>query len=143
MRAIEEEFDSLEKSGSYTELDQSSAIDPTTKTLPSGIILKMKRDERGSPSRFKARLVARGNLQRLISGEYAELHAPVACFDLFRILLVLSAEFGWTRCHIDIKSAFLYAKLPSTMKILLKLPSIDGIMRANGDTVIMIKSLYG
>ena len=143
IKAIEEEFNSLQKANTWHSEPLDNPVKQPANVPPSGIILKLKRDEMGKPSRFKARLVARGNLQRLYNEHYADLYAPVACFELFRLLLTLAAAFGWSRCHLDIQSAFLYAKLPDTLSIWLKLPSIIGITSANGSTVKLYKSLYG
>lgn len=136
--AIEDEFQTVEDAGTYVD----STV-PDKRPIPSGIILKLKRDFRGFTARFKARLVARGNLQYVEDNSYAARYAPVACFDLERILLSLSASFGWIRHQVDVKGAFLYSVLPDTTSIWLKLPNINGIEWANGRVVRLIKSLYG
>lgn len=137
-QAINEEFETIQSAGTYKETESTP-----TRALPSGIILRLKRDEDGKPARFKARLVARGNLQTVTDSSYASRYAPVACFDLVRILLVLSAAFGWSRHQVDVKGAFLYSKLPETTNIFLRLPSIDGVPGATGNVVKLLKSLYG
>ena len=136
--AIEEEFQTIEDSGTY-----EVATEVSDRPIPSGVILRMKRDAEGRPARFKARLVARGNLQYVRDSSYASRYAPVACFDLVRVLLVLTASFGWSRHQVDVKGAFLYAPLPTKEQIWIRLPSIDGVDRANGQVVRLLKSLYG
>lgn len=44
---------------------------------------------------------------------------------------------------MDVKGAFHYAPLPSKEQIWIRLPSIDGVDRANGQVVRPIKFLYG
>lgn len=136
--ALKEEFRTLKQANTWKS-------DPIAKgrVLPSGVILKLKRDEKGLPARFKARLVARGNLQDVGQSSYTNRYAPVACFDLVRILLALSAGFKWARCHVDVKGAFLYAQLPEKHDIWMRLPKIDGISEADGSVVKLIKSIYG
>ena len=75
--AIREEFATVTKAGTYVRDSK-----PPERALQSGIILKLKRDQDGHPARFKARLVARGNLQNVLGTSYANRYAPVACFDL-------------------------------------------------------------
>ena len=99
--AIQEEFSTITAADTYEETTEAPS-----RALPSGVILKLKRDAHGKPSRFKARLVARGNLQKVDERAYESRYAPVACFDLVRILLALSAAFGWSRHQIDVKGAF-------------------------------------
>ena len=50
----------------------------TGKALPSGIVLRLKRDQKGRPARFKARLVVRGNIQPVDENAYEKKYAPVA-----------------------------------------------------------------
>ena len=136
--AIVEEFKTLEKAGTWIKQKTS-----TKNVLPTGMVLRLKRDEHGLPSKFKARLVARGNLQR--NGDYTQenRYAPVASFDLVRILVALSASFGWKRHQKDVKGAFLHSRLPIDTDIWIKLSKIDGIPAADGSVVKLVKSLYG
>lgn len=136
---MKEEFDTLRKAHTWAECDK---VPEDAEVIPSGMILRLKRDEDGKPARFEARLVARGNLQNDDALSFSDLYAPVACIELVRLLLTISVAFGWTRHHLDIKGAFLYATLPESTKICLKLPFIKGVEEANGRIVRLRKSLY-
>lgn len=92
--------------------------------------------------KFKSRLVARGNLQSN-TAPYTERYAPVACLDLVRILLVISAARDWDRCQLDVTGAFLYSSLPEDMKIWVRLPVLPGVPGADGTVRRLLKSLYG
>lgn len=59
LTAVEEEFSTLLSNGTWKTF---SNIPTNTRILPSGVILRLKRDFTGLPARFKARLVARRNL---------------------------------------------------------------------------------
>lgn len=83
--AIQEEFDTITNANTHEEVSHSPR-----KALSSGVSLTVKRDQEGQPARLKARLLARGNLQAVDEGDYESHYAPVACFDLVRILLSLS-----------------------------------------------------
>ena len=135
--AIEEEFKTLEKAGTWIK-----AKSFTKNFLPTGVVLRLKRDEHGLPSKFKARLVARGNLQMNDDYTQEKRYATVASFDVVRILVALSASFGCKRHQIDVKGGFLNSRLPNDTDIWIKLPKIDGIPAANGSVVELVKSLY-
>ena len=136
--AITEEFMNLLKLKTWSE----ESHPPGAKAIPSGIVLKLKRDADGKPCRFKARLVARGNLQDDMF-DFGELYAPVACIEVVRILLAVAYAKGWEVHHVDIKGAFLYARLKETRPTYIRLPKLKFIPHANGLIVRLHKSLYG
>lgn len=88
--AIQEEFSTLHEAKTWKE---ENTVPSDAEIIPSGIILRLKRNESGNPSRFKARLVCRGNMQK---GPISNLekYAPVACIESVRLLLPLSVCFG-------------------------------------------------
>lgn len=63
------------------------------KPVPIGLILNIKHSEEGKPARFKARLVARGNLQLRHDRSPKNFYAAVISFDLVRLLVIISAAF--------------------------------------------------
>lgn len=92
----------------------------------------------GQVVRFKARLVARGFNQK--EGiNYNQTYVPVARFDTVRFLLAISAIFGWTTRHIDIKSAYLNGYLKE--EIYMRLPALN----KNEETKIvkLLRPIYG
>nr|GFB80553.1 putative ribonuclease H-like domain-containing protein [Tanacetum cinerariifolium] len=86
-------------------------------TLPDGKqaigtkwILKNKRDARGIVCRNKARLVAQGHRQE--EGiDYTDVFAPVARIKAIRLFLAFASFMGFMVYQMDVKSAFLYAKI--------------------------------
>ena len=138
LKAIEEEFNTLRSAKTW---DENCFPPAHAKVLPSHIILKLKRDENGRPKRFKARLVVGGNHQKLVL--YIELYAPVACIDAVRILLAVAVSQGWVTLHLDIKGAFLYARLGNEEEIWVRLPAIPGSTDRSSKVVKLRKSLYG
>lgn len=139
LKAIEEEFDTLTKNGTWV---VRSRPPPDMRPLPSGVILKLKRDSLGRPARFKGRLVARGNFQSK-DVDYLEIYAPVACIELVRTIITIAIAMGWDIEQVDVKGAFLHATLPKDERVFILLPKIKGISSANGQLVELIKSLYG
>jgi hypothetical protein len=73
-------------------------------------VFKLKRDEAGAIVKHKARLVARGFVQR--EGiDFDDTFAPVARMESVRLLFALAAWEDWRVHHMDIKSAFLNSDL--------------------------------
>lgn len=137
--AITDEFANLFKNKTW---DATAVPPPRTKVIPTGIVLKLKRDADGNPSRYKARLVARGNFQEDCF-DFGELYAPVACIESVRVILAVASVRGWSVHHLDVKGAFLYAPLQDADEMWIRLPSIPEIAQASGTVVKLRKSLYG
>jgi hypothetical protein len=69
-------------------------------------VFKLKRDEAGAIVKHKARLVARGFVQR--EGiDFDDTFTPVARMESVRLLFALAAQEGWRVRHMDVKSTFL------------------------------------
>lgn len=142
IQAIQEEFKTIKDNGTWTDVDKHDKLLNTLEVLPSGMVLRIKRDATGKIARYKARLVVRGNLQSNES-DYAALYAPVACIELVRLMLSISVAKDLHVDQLDVKSAFLHAALPGKDRIFIKLPKIPGVASAKGQTVRLRKSLYG
>lgn len=72
------------------------------KVPPSIIILTLKKDEKGIPARFKARLVALRNIQDDI-GALMELYTRVICIKLVWALLTVAEVKGWSIRQVDFR----------------------------------------
>jgi hypothetical protein len=85
-RAMLEEMRSIEENRTW------ELVDPPAGCRPIGLkwVFKVKRDERGAIVKHKARLVARGFVQR--EGiDFEKVFAPVARMESVRLLLALAA----------------------------------------------------
>ena len=140
--AINEEFKTIIDSKTWTDDEKTSPPVHGQRILPTGIILRVKRDEMGNISRFKARLVVRGNFQNEFE-DYAELYAPVASIELVRLIITIAIRSGLVINQLDVKGAFLHALLPESDCIWIYLPKVEGVPNANGRIVKLRKSLYG
>jgi hypothetical protein len=101
-------------------------------------VFKLKRDEFGAIIKHKARLVARGFLQR--EGiDFDDAFAPVARMDSVR-LLALAAQEGWRVHHMDVKSAFLNGDLK---EVYVHQPPGFAILDKEGKVLRLRKALYG
>jgi hypothetical protein len=109
-KAMMEEMKSIEENHTW------ELVEALAGCRPIGIkwVFKVKRDEHGAIVKYKARLVARGFVQRE-GVDFEEVFAPVARMESVRLLLALAAGNGWEVHHLDIKSAFLNNDLAKTV----------------------------
>lgn len=133
IQAVEEELNNLERLNTWKVVEP-----PMSKNcIDSKWIFKLKHDENGQIARYKARLVARGFTQK--EGiDYFQTYAPVARFAIIRVLLAMSATFGWMTRHVDIKSAYLNGHLKE--ELYMRLPALR-----NNETKIvkLLRPIYG
>jgi hypothetical protein len=102
-------------------------------------VFKLKRDEVGAIIKHKARLVARGFLQR--EGiDFDDAFALVARMESVRLLLSLAAQEGWCVHHMDVKSAFLNGDLK---EVYVHQPPGFAIPDKEGKELRLRKTLYG
>jgi hypothetical protein len=73
-------------------------------------VFKVKRDAAGAVIKHKARIVAKGYVQRE-GVDFDEVFAPVARLDAVRLLIAIATKLKWKLHHLDVKSAFLNGEL--------------------------------
>ena len=95
-------------------------------------------DKYGWPTKTKARLVARGDEQRM-NFDFGELFAPTVAVSRVRLLTAMACELDLDLCHFDIEQAFVQSDLEEN--IYMHLP--QGCGRMSGKIVRLNKSLYG
>jgi hypothetical protein len=86
-------------------------------TLRSFLLLSEKTDPKGQFERVKARLVANGAEQLT----WEETSSPTASVSTLFMVCSVAASRGYQIATSDIRNAYLNAKLPSKMNIILKL----------------------
>lgn len=74
--------------------------------------------------------------------DYLELYEPVAHIELVRTMLAVATAKGWEVHQVDVKGAFLHAKLPESDRIWVKLPTVEGLSSVCGKSLQLQKSLY-
>ena len=102
----------LEEMKAIEENKTCQLVDPPPGCHPISLkwVYKVKRDELGAIVKHKARLIARGFVQR--EGiDFEEVFAPVARMESIHLLLALAAAKDWRVHHLDVKSAFLNGEL--------------------------------
>lgn len=131
--AMEDEIRSICKNKTWDLVD----LPKNKKAIGCKWVYKLKLDENGRVSRYKARLVAQGFSQKY-GEDYDEVFAPVARSATFRVLMSIAGVKGYCVRQFDIKTAFLYGDIEE--EIYMKQPQGFTI----GDKVCKLKkSLYG
>lgn len=108
------------------------------KIIDSKWVFRVKMDESEKIYRFKARLCARGFLQR--EGiDFHETFAPVIRYDSLRLILAEVAAQDLELLQFDVQTAFLYGKLDET--VYMEVP--EGLNVGQDLVCKLNKSLYG
>ena len=132
----------LEEMKAIEENETWELIDPPLGCRPIDLkwVYKVKRDKLGAIVKHKARLVARGFVQRE-SIDFEQVFASVARMESVHLLLALAAAKDWRVHHLDIKSAFLNSELAETVFVRQRLGfTIKG---AEHRLLRLCKVLYG
>ncbi len=134
--AMRKEYLGLEAMGTWEVADLPTGAN----TVDTKWVLKIKTDADMVPTKYKARLVARGFTQR--EGiDYEEVFAPVAPMDAVRGVLALAAIHDWEVDCIDVAQAYLNSTLHH--EVYLKPPEGFSSHVPQGKALKLIKGLYG
>ncbi|MBW0518195.1 hypothetical protein O181_057910 [Austropuccinia psidii MF-1] len=131
--AIRMELSNMKDMGVF----EITPIPPGQHVLGGGWVFAVKTDPTRR-RRFKARYVARGNLQRPTE-DFANTFAPTASFTSLRLVLMLAAKNSWLVSTFDFVSAYLNAPIDETLWI--RPP--EGLHIPLGHGCLLKKALYG
>ena len=101
-------------------------------------VFKITRNPDNSVDKYKARLVARGFIQRE-GRDFKEVFAPVVRMDSIRLLFSICVQYDLDYIQFDIATAF----LNGTIEEVLYLKPPEGVTVPEGCTLKLNKSLYG
>jgi Reverse transcriptase (RNA-dependent DNA polymerase) len=132
-KAMNEELKSIKENQTWELTD----LPPGRTAVGSKWVFRIKRDESGKISLFKARVVAQGFSQKY-GVDYVEVFAPVVRNSTVRMLLSVAGVKKFTVRQYDVKTAFLNGSLEE--EIYMKPP--QGF-ETNGKVLRLKKSLYG
>lgn len=99
-KAMDIELKSLTENNTWDVIDKPENCD----VIDSKWVYRIKRENQGKVSNFKARLVARGFQQ--IGLLFEDIYSPVAKLNTFRLLLAISVNYGWVIFQMDVCNAF-------------------------------------
>ena len=109
------------------------------KIVGSKWVYNVKKDADGNVERYKARVVARGFIQK-IGEDYDENFSPVVRLDSCRALTGLAAKHSYKLPQMDVTTAFLYGALEKN--VYMKQPD-RFIQKGRGKVVCKLNcSLY-
>ncbi|UYV63360.1 hypothetical protein LAZ67_2003844, partial [Cordylochernes scorpioides] len=132
--AMNEEMNSLTENDVY----ECTTLLPGQNPIDCKWVLKTKLNSKGEITRYKARPVAKGFVQKK-GIDYEETFSPVARHDTIRTLLAIAANEDLKLVQFDIKTAFLYGDLQD--QIYIKQP--EGFNNGTDLVWKLKKSLYG
>jgi hypothetical protein len=104
--AMENEIQSIVKNKTWT----LTELPPGHRPIGLKWVFKLKKNADGEVSKHKAKLVAKGYVQKQ-GIEYDEVFAPVARIDTMKLILAMAANRGWEVHHLDVKLLFLNGEL--------------------------------
>ena len=110
--AMHEELDSIVDNSTWELVE----LPPGHRAIGLKWVYKVKRDENGNIVCHKARLIAKGYVQRA-SVDFDEVFSPIARMESVRLMLALAAHQGWEVHHMDVKSMFLNGELKEEVYI--------------------------
>jgi len=141
-KAMDDEMLSMSRFGVYKRVPKSAARG--RQVLGCKWVLKRKRDQYGHITRYRARLVAQGFLQRPYdSYDPDATYSPVVHRDTLRLFLSLCAAENLQVFQTDVKAAFLQADLAE--KIYLRAPPGYNYKTADGEDEVLelSRAIYG
>ncbi|KAK8999927.1 hypothetical protein V6N11_082065 [Hibiscus sabdariffa] len=106
LEAMRSEMDSMSENQVWTLVEPPEGIKP----IGCKWVFKKKTDMDGNVQTYKGRLVAKG-FRHIHGVDYDETFSPVAMFKSIRILLAIAAFHDYEIWQMDVKTAFLNAKL--------------------------------
>jgi hypothetical protein len=131
MKAMLKELETLKFMGTYEVINRPE----NTKLLPLKWVFSYKLDTNGCITKYKARLVARGDLQAPTNDD---VYASTLAYRTLRILLAIIAYFNWETLQLDAINAFLNSLIRG--QIFTELP--PGFSN-EGHCWKLLKALYG
>jgi len=134
--AMLDEMTSIEASGTWELVKAPSHIKP----IGLKWVYKTKKDAAGIVTKHKARLLAKGYIQRQ-GIDFDEVFAPVDHLEFVCLLLAHAACERWAVHHMDVKSAFLNNVIQEEVYV-AQPPGF--VLRSHEQKVLrLVKALYG
>jgi hypothetical protein len=119
LAACDEELDSIKNLGVFRLVPRNAA---TGRTIIDGkFVFRLKRDQHGTPVRWKARFVVKG-YSAIYGIDYNETTSPTMRMETFRMVAHVAAVNGWVLHQVDIKTAFLQGTLEPGEEVYMKQP---------------------
>ena len=134
--AWEKEISRLEAAHTWELVDPP----PGAPIIPCGNMLKTKRGPDNEVVEYRFRIVAGGHKQRK-GIDYEESFSSAAKMPSTRVILAHAAQHDWEIHQVDVKSAYLYAKLDEV--VYMRPPAGYLKKGEEGKVCRLLKCLYG
>lgn len=134
--AMRKEIEAVEKNKTW----KLTELPPGHKPIGLKWIYKIKRDTDGKIIKHKARIVAKGYVQKK-GVDFEEIFALVTRLETVRLLLALAAKNNWEVHHLDVKTAFLNGEIQEEVYVIQP----EGFVKKGKENMVykLIKALYG
>ncbi|WJX45884.1 hypothetical protein P8452_32732 [Trifolium repens] len=133
---MNEELRSIEKNNTWDLYDLPS----DKKAIDVKWVYKAKQNPEGKIIKYKARLIAKGFLQKQ-GLNYDEVFSPVARHETIWLVIALACSKRWPLFHLDVKSTFLNGPLEEDVYV-KQPPGFE--LKGKDDKVLKLhKALYG
>ncbi len=135
-KAVESEYFSLTDSSTWEHVPYLGTI----KVIGSMWKFKLKRDSTGIITKYKARLVARGDQQK---PDWNSVFPPTVRYTSLSVILAIACIIDWEIEQMDVASTFLHADVES--EIYMEQPQGYGAYGEKGQPLVchLKKALYG
>ena len=134
--AAQSEFDGCVSQGTWNLVERSS-LPSDTNIIPVKWVFKIKTDENGVITKYKARITPKGFKQRH-GVDYFEVFANTGKYKTLRVALAIAARRDMELRQLDVPQAFTQAVLDED--VYMEMP--EGF-KVNGMVCQLLKSLYG
>ena len=108
-KAMIAEMNSMGKTKTFQKLKRKN-LPIGRKPIGCKWVFKLKKDENGNVTKYKARIVAKGYSQKF-GTDYEHTFAPTVKISAVRILLTIAAKYDLELKHLDISTAYLHGDL--------------------------------
>jgi Reverse transcriptase (RNA-dependent DNA polymerase) len=120
--AMDKEIGALLSKYTFQRVLRMIAIEKNAEIVGTTWVFKRKRRPDGTIVKNKARLVVRGDQQKVVGRTIDEIYAPVVEWSTIRLLLTLAVTQNLCTTQIDFKYAFVQSDLPNP--IYVELPPV-------------------
>ena len=134
MSAAQGEMESMSKNEVWSLVSPPPDVD----IIRSRWVFSVKRHKDGSIDRYRARLCAKGCMQKGVF-KFSDVYSPTASYETVKAVLASICEFDLEAVQLDVKAAFLYGKLDKPIYMYQPEGFDDGSDRV----CKLIKSMYG
>lgn len=112
LEGIKQEMRGLWDKGTFSKVKCT----PGMRVIPTHFVFKVKTNENGDVTKYKAQLVAKGFYQQK-GLDFTRSYAPVSSATAVRVATALATAHNLEMCHLDVAQAFLNAEIDADVYV--------------------------